>query len=160
MALGLGGCTTTPPNDSQHLRGVAAIGGPLAHARIDGMDTSAALALPGVKAVLSAADIVGENQIGVVFADEPLLAEGEICYAGQVLALVVAYPYIPGSHTDAFKGIAGLVLKHSDEELDSRYRAINDKGVLPAFIAAIALDVPTERVGQILDRLKPSAARP
>ena len=60
---------------------------PLAHARIDGMDTSAALALPGVKAVLSAADIVGENQIGVVFADEPLLAEGEICYAGQVLAL-------------------------------------------------------------------------
>jgi xanthine dehydrogenase molybdopterin-binding subunit B len=64
---------------------------PLAHARIDSIDASAALALPGVKAVLSAADIRGENQIGVVFADEPLLAAGRsLHYAGQVLALVVA----------------------------------------------------------------------
>ena len=69
---------------------VAPVLSPLAHARIDSIDAGAALMLPGVKAVLSAADIRGDNQIGVVFADEPLLAAGEVHYAGQVLALVVA----------------------------------------------------------------------
>jgi xanthine dehydrogenase large subunit len=62
----------------------------LAHGRLIGIDTGAALALPGVIAVLTAADIPGANRIGVVVDDEPLMAEGEVCYAGQVLALVVA----------------------------------------------------------------------
>jgi len=62
----------------------------LAHARLGRIDKSAALALPGVRAVLTAADIPGANRIGVVVDDEPLMAEGEVHYVGQVLALVVA----------------------------------------------------------------------
>ena len=62
----------------------------IAHGRLRGIDTAKALAMPGVKAVLTAADIPGQNQIGVVIDDEPLLAESEVMYAGQPLALVVA----------------------------------------------------------------------
>ena len=62
--------------------------------------------------------------------------------------------------TKAFDKVAALIAKYPDEELDSRYRLINEKGVMPAFIAAIAMDVPTERVSHILDCVKPAAARP
>ncbi|MDD5297297.1 MAG: molybdopterin-dependent oxidoreductase [Rhodocyclaceae bacterium] len=74
--------TSSPGLDASHAG--------LAHARLLGIDATAALALPGVKAVLTAADIPGANRIGVVVDDEPLMAEGEVCYCGQVLALVVA----------------------------------------------------------------------
>jgi xanthine dehydrogenase large subunit len=63
---------------------------PIAHGRIRGLDVSQALAVPGVEAVLSAADIPGENQIGGIVPDEPLFAEGEVHFAGQPVALVVA----------------------------------------------------------------------
>ncbi len=43
-----------------------------------------------MRAVFTAADIPGENQIGGIIADEPLLAAGEVHYVGQPLALVVA----------------------------------------------------------------------
>lgn len=62
----------------------------VAHATHLHIDARAASALPGVLAVLTAADIPGENQIGSIFQDEPLLAEKDIHYAGQPLALVVA----------------------------------------------------------------------
>nr|VFJ92399.1 MAG: xanthine dehydrogenase large subunit [Candidatus Kentron sp. H]VFJ93439.1 MAG: xanthine dehydrogenase large subunit [Candidatus Kentron sp. H]VFK00318.1 MAG: xanthine dehydrogenase large subunit [Candidatus Kentron sp. H] len=39
--------------------------------------------------LFTADDIPGENQIGVVVADEPLLAAGKVCYIGQPLAIVV-----------------------------------------------------------------------
>jgi CO/xanthine dehydrogenase Mo-binding subunit len=60
---------------------------PYAHARIVGIDTSAALALPGVHAVLRASDlpIVGTGGR----AAEPLAAS-EVVFAGQPVALVVA----------------------------------------------------------------------
>lgn len=59
-----------------------------AHARIIGIDASAALAVPGVVAVLTAADLP------IIAADdmrmfEPL-ARGEVLFAGQPVALVVA----------------------------------------------------------------------
>jgi xanthine dehydrogenase large subunit len=62
----------------------------LAHGQLRELDPSAALALPGVVAVLTAADLPGPNRIASMAADEPILAEGEVCYAGQVLALVAA----------------------------------------------------------------------
>jgi len=61
-----------------------------AHARLTGIDTRAATALPGVVAIFTAADIPGENQIGGIVADEPLLADGEVHFLGQPVALVVA----------------------------------------------------------------------
>ena len=54
------------------------------------VDTSAASAIEGVAAVLTAAHIPGENQIGGIIQDEPLLADGEVHFVGQPVALVVA----------------------------------------------------------------------
>ncbi|MGR9054163.1 MAG: xanthine dehydrogenase molybdopterin binding subunit [Gammaproteobacteria bacterium] len=61
-----------------------------AHARIRYYDFSRASALDGVIAVLTAADIPGRNNIGNVEAEEVLLADHEVCYQGQPVALVVA----------------------------------------------------------------------
>lgn len=76
-----------PPAGMCH---AAVVGAPIAHGELLGFDPSAALAMPGVLAVLSAADIPGENQIGPILRDEPLLAEGEVVYIGQPVALVLA----------------------------------------------------------------------
>jgi CO/xanthine dehydrogenase Mo-binding subunit len=59
--------------------------------KIRGIDGSAALALPGVRAVLTAGDIPGPNIIGILPPfDQPLLAAEEVRYEGESLALVVA----------------------------------------------------------------------
>ena len=61
-----------------------------AHAIIKKIITNNAVSLPGVKAVFTARDIPGENQIGGIVADETLLAANEISFAGEPLALIVA----------------------------------------------------------------------
>lgn len=68
----------------------AVFGSPEAHAEIRKLDLSQARASAGVVAVLSFADIPGENQIGPLIQDEPLLAESEVHFLGQPVALVVA----------------------------------------------------------------------
>lgn len=59
-------------------------------ARILGINPAAALAMPGVLKVLTAADVPGQVRFGQIDHDLPLLAEGEIRYAGEPYALVVA----------------------------------------------------------------------
>jgi len=65
-----------------------------AHARADivRIDTSAALAAPGVVAVYTAADIPGAQYVGIIYKDWPvMIGEGQrTSYAGDVLAVVVA----------------------------------------------------------------------
>jgi len=61
---------------------------PHARARIVRRDASAARAMPGVEAVLMAEDIPGHNQVGTGH-DEPLFADKDILYHGQVVAVVV-----------------------------------------------------------------------
>ncbi|KUG09513.1 xanthine dehydrogenase molybdopterin binding subunit [Solirubrum puertoriconensis] len=63
---------------------------PLAHGKLNGLRLEAALAAPGVVRILTAADIPGENQIGGIVPDEPLLAEGHVHFRGQPVALVLA----------------------------------------------------------------------
>lgn len=60
-----------------------------AHARVDRLDTQAAEKMPGVVRVLTAKDIPGMNDIGAIRQDEPLMADGLVCYLGQVIAVVV-----------------------------------------------------------------------
>ncbi|GMQ81864.1 MAG: xanthine dehydrogenase molybdopterin binding subunit [Rhodothermia bacterium] len=60
------------------------------HGRIVSMDVTAACSASGVKAVLTADDIPGTNQLGTIIQDEPLLAEEAVHYIGQPLAIVVA----------------------------------------------------------------------
>lgn len=63
---------------------------PHPHAAITRLDVSAVRSAPGVADVLTAAEIPGVNDIGAVRADEPLLAEGEVRYAGQPVFAVAA----------------------------------------------------------------------
>jgi xanthine dehydrogenase large subunit len=77
----------TPPAGTLH---AAVLPSPVAHGRIRRLDVSKALARPGVRGAFTAADIPGENQIGGVLPDEPLLAEGEVHCIGEPVALVVA----------------------------------------------------------------------
>ena len=62
------------------------------HARILAIDTESAKALPGVRAVLTAADVPGENLHGLVHLDWPVLcAVGDkVRYMGDALAIVAA----------------------------------------------------------------------
>jgi len=62
---------------------------PIAHGRIKKIDASKALALPGVKAVLTGADLSGAR-IGKKIVDMPLLAEGVVRYCGEKVAAVAA----------------------------------------------------------------------
>ena len=56
------------------------------------IDTSAAIAAPGVVAVFTAADIPGQQYVGIIAKDWPVfIGEGQdTSYAGDVLAIVVA----------------------------------------------------------------------
>ncbi|MFD1712066.1 xanthine dehydrogenase molybdopterin binding subunit [Ottowia flava] len=63
---------------------------PVAHGRLNGVDASAALALPGVHAVVLAGDIPGDPVLATFVHDEPVLAQGEVHHVGQVIGLIVA----------------------------------------------------------------------
>jgi CO/xanthine dehydrogenase Mo-binding subunit len=63
---------------------------PHAHARVARLDVSAARALPGVHAVLTAKDIPGRNLIPLIQDDWPVLAESEVRHVGEAVALVAA----------------------------------------------------------------------
>ncbi len=75
------------PKDCLHLATVRA---PLARARIRAVGVAKALAAPGVVRVLTAADVGGTNRFGLVEADQPVLADGVVRGASDVVALVVA----------------------------------------------------------------------
>lgn len=63
---------------------------PTAHGRLNGLNLKEAEKLPGVETIITAAAIPGENQIGSIFPDEPLLADQKLHYQGQPIALVIA----------------------------------------------------------------------
>lgn len=80
-------------DDIPVLRGTlygAAFGSPLAHGLIRELDLAAAQAMPGVVRILTYKDVTGENQIGGIVPDEPLLAEDRVDYCGMPVAFVVA----------------------------------------------------------------------
>jgi xanthine dehydrogenase molybdopterin binding subunit/xanthine dehydrogenase small subunit len=55
-----------------------------------GIDASEALKLSGVHAILTAADVTGANNTGPARHDEPLFAEDQVFFHGQLIAAVVA----------------------------------------------------------------------
>lgn len=60
------------------------------HAEILKIDTSAAEALEGVELVLTAKDVPGKNQCGIVERDQPAWAEDKVRYIGDPVATVYA----------------------------------------------------------------------
>jgi xanthine dehydrogenase large subunit len=68
----------------------AAFGSPVAHGNIRSLDVSVAAQMPGVVRIFTYIDITGDNQIGGIVQDEPLLAEHEVDFCGMPIAFVVA----------------------------------------------------------------------
>ncbi|MBB6559438.1 xanthine dehydrogenase large subunit [Acidovorax soli] len=62
----------------------------VAHGRLNGVDASAALALPGVRGVVLAADVPGDKMLAAFAHDEPVFALDTVQHIGQVIGLVVA----------------------------------------------------------------------
>ncbi|MCK6691231.1 MAG: molybdopterin-dependent oxidoreductase, partial [Thermoanaerobaculia bacterium] len=63
---------------------------PVAHGVLNNIDLSEAEKMPGVVRIITAKDLRGENQIGGIVPDEPLLADGQVHFQGMPVALVVA----------------------------------------------------------------------
>lgn len=61
-----------------------------AHAKIKKLDFTKAEAHPGVIKIITHKDIPGQNEIGGIIQDEPLLAEDEIHFWGMPIALIIA----------------------------------------------------------------------
>jgi carbon-monoxide dehydrogenase large subunit len=88
----------------ERLTHAAVLRSPHAHAHLQSIDTAAAKAMPGVLAVLTAADALADRlnrllpyvdantQTGEPFAfvPQPLLAEDKVCYVGEPVAVIVA----------------------------------------------------------------------
>ncbi len=82
-----------PPLAGELLAGI--VHSPLAHGKLLGLNLDEARNIPGVVAILTAADIKGHNRFGPVFKDEDLIVEidGEAVFLGQPLAIVAATSY-------------------------------------------------------------------
>jgi len=68
----------------------ATLRGPHPHARIMSIDATAALAIAGVRAVLTAAQLPTDVPFGLMRADQPVLARDMVRYVGEPVALVAA----------------------------------------------------------------------
>ena len=106
---------------------------PHAHARVTGIDTSAAAAIPGVAAILTAADLNGETtgplwsyrSERTPFPAINVLAADEVCYAGDPVAIVVATDrYVAEDaaelvdvHYEPLPAVVGRTYALSDEAL-------------------------------------------
>src|SRR5580698_2958950 len=62
---------------------------PYPHAKIVAIDKTAALAVPGVVAILTGQDI-GERRFGNLINDWPVLAYGEVTFVGEFVAAIAA----------------------------------------------------------------------
>jgi len=63
---------------------------PHAHARIQAIDVSDAVRMPGVHAVLTHEDVPGRKTYGLEFPDQPVLAIDRVRYFGEPVAIVAA----------------------------------------------------------------------
>ncbi|MFN2392214.1 MAG: xanthine dehydrogenase molybdopterin binding subunit [Pyrinomonadaceae bacterium] len=62
----------------------------IAHGKLKNLDTTEAEESGGVVRVITAKNLIGENQIGGILPDEPLFADEEVHFQGMPIALVLA----------------------------------------------------------------------
>ena len=62
----------------------------LPHARILGYDLTEALALPGVRAIVTGDDLDDAHRMGAFIKDESAFAKGKVRYVGEIVAAVAA----------------------------------------------------------------------
>ena len=87
---------------------------PVAHGKLISIDTSEAENAPGVVKIITAGDLPGENEIGGILPDEPLLADAEVHFCGMPVVLVdheVDEGEIPSVSVDDVEG-GRLAVRH------------------------------------------------
>ena len=63
---------------------------PVAHGKLKNIDFSEAEKASGVVKIVTAKDLIGENEIGGILPDEPLFADSEVHFCGMPIAMVLA----------------------------------------------------------------------
>ena len=145
----------------------------VASARVTALDLAPARRTPGVVTALSAADVPGENQIGVVFADQPLLAVDRVRMVGERLALVAArapevawraaaavgasLDELPGVHDPLAALAAGSPPVHSGGNLLQTFRVERGDVAAAARRAAVVVEANYDVGGQEHAYLEPQA---
>ena len=79
---------------------------PHAHARLLGVDTSAALVMPGVLGVVLAEHLPAANVLATPAMDEPIFAQAHLLHVGQVVGVVLA-----DSHLQARRAAAAVSIE-------------------------------------------------
>ncbi len=102
---------------------------PVAHGKLKSIDTSEAEKCEGVFKVITAKDLIGENQIGGIVPDEPLLAEDEVHFQGMPIAVVLAE-----SEELARKAAKKITVEIDEREpvTDPRVAAANGDLIVPS----------------------------
>lgn len=96
---------------------------PVAHAKIKSIDYSQAERLQGVDRILTYSDIPGQNEIGGIFQDEPLLAVDHIHFWGMPIALILAK-----SEYIARQARSLIKIEYEELEIITDPRVAKDKG--------------------------------
>ena len=112
----------------------------VAHGKIRSLKVTEAEKYPGVVRIFTFKDIPGENQIGGIIPDETLLAEDEVTFQGEPVAIVVA-------ESDFIAREARKKIKVSYEELEAVTdpRKAADKGLLLMPPRTFAMGDPEKR---------------
>ncbi len=101
---------------------------PSAHGKIVSLDVSTAEKLSGVIKVITAEHIPGENEIGNIVMDEPLLAEDTVHFIGEPVAVVLAETR--GQAYEAIKSIS-IEIDELDAVIDPREAAERGDLIVP-----------------------------
>ena len=101
---------------------------PVAHGKLNSIDTSEAEISEGIFRIITAKDLIGENQIGGIVPDEPLLAVKEVHFQGMPIAIVVAE-----SEELARKAVKKITVEIDELEpvTDPRVAAANGDLIVP-----------------------------
>jgi xanthine dehydrogenase large subunit len=97
----------------------------VAHAKIIRINYSKAKESAGIIDILTSKDIPGENEIGGIFKDEVLLAEDEVHFIGQPIAIIVA-----NSHFEAREALKLIEVEYKELEIITDPRIAKQNGSL------------------------------
>ncbi|QHT47648.1 xanthine dehydrogenase subunit D [Bacillus sp. SB49] len=96
------------------------------HAEILSIDTTAAEKIPGVQAVITAADIPGLNGFGIITPDQPVFCEDRVRYVGDAVAAVAA-----DSMTIAEKALSRIYVEYAPlPVIDDPEKAMDEAAIL------------------------------
>ena len=75
---------------------------PIAHGKIKKLDISKALECEGIIDIVTYKDIPGQNQLGSIIMDDPMLAENDLDAIGQPIAIILAETPLLGRKAKKF----------------------------------------------------------